>query len=56
VLGGPGPSALVPVTPPRADTGFETAITLSKSYATVAIQALNAAGKVLATSQPVAPT
>lgn len=56
VLGGPSSSALAPVTAPRVETGFETAIALSKSYPSVAVQALNAAGKVLATSQPVAPT
>lgn len=56
VLAGPSPSALIPVTGPKAKTGFETPITVSKSYPTVAVQALSAAGKVLATSSPVSPS
>lgn len=52
VLAGSSAGTLTPVTSPTTKTGFETTITLPKAYSTVAVQALSAAGKVLATSSP----
>lgn len=46
---------LLPVTGPRPEAGFETTISLSRSYPSVAVQALSATGQVLGTSRPVAP-
>ena len=53
VLAGAGASSLQPVGAPAARTGFETAITRSTPAALIAVRALDAAGKVLATSRPV---
>jgi hypothetical protein len=54
VLAGPSSSRLVPVTGAISKTGFETAMFVNHSYATVAVQALNAWGSVLATSKAAA--
>jgi hypothetical protein len=54
VLGGASESALKPVVT-RAKRGFETAMRLDAGYALVAVQALDAGGKVLGTSRAVAP-
>ena len=51
-----GTRDLVPVTGPERKTGFETAISLRRSYPSLAVQALNAQGAVLSTSRPVSPT
>ncbi len=56
VLGGVGPADLVPITGTERKTGFETTITLSQPLGSVAVQALGASGKVLATSEPVTPS
>jgi Arylsulfotransferase (ASST) len=54
VLGGDSESALQPAATARK-RGFETAMTLDRSFAFVAVQALDADGKVLSTSRAVAP-
>jgi hypothetical protein len=56
VLAGQSASNLIPVTGPRAKTGFETEISLSRPYKWVVAQALSASGTVLATSTPLAPS
>lgn len=52
VLAGADSGSLRPVGGPAPRTGFETAITRSTAAAVVAVRALNAAGRVLATSRP----
>lgn len=52
VLGGPDSQHLAPVGGPFAKTGFETAMSISGQYATLAVQALGSNGAVLATSAP----
>jgi hypothetical protein len=54
VLGGPDASHLSVVSGATPKSGFETGISVAGHYATVEVQALNAAGAVLSTSQPVA--
>jgi hypothetical protein len=52
ILGGADSSHLSPIGAPVAKRGFETAMSVSGQYSSVAVQALNSAGAVLATSQP----
>lgn len=54
VLGGSDASHLAPIGQPFAKNGFETMMTVSGQYATVAVQALGLNGAVLATSSPIA--
>jgi EmrB/QacA subfamily drug resistance transporter len=54
VLAGPSPDHLSAVTT-TAKTGFETAIPVSGSYEVFKVQALDASGKVLGTSQVLRP-
>jgi hypothetical protein len=51
VLAGAQPASLSPSATVKAN-GFETSATLTKRYAYVAVQALDSAGRVLATSAP----
>lgn len=53
VLGGPDASHLTPVGSPVGKGGFETTISLSGQYASLAAEALSAQGAVLGTSNPV---
>ena len=53
ILGGPDASHLSPVGARFTKTGFETAMTLSGQYPTLAVQALNSSGAVLSTSGPI---
>jgi hypothetical protein len=55
VLAGATAATLSVVGAPVKTSGFETTITLSKSYGVVEVQALNSAGQVLGTSTEVAP-
>ncbi|MFL5824873.1 MAG: arylsulfotransferase family protein [Solirubrobacteraceae bacterium] len=52
VLAGPNGSALKPVGNAVPKRSFETSILLQRRYATVEVQALDAHGRVLATSRP----
>jgi Arylsulfotransferase (ASST) len=52
VLGGPDSAHLAPVGGPFSKTGFETQMSISGQYATLAVQALGSSGAVLATSSP----
>ena len=52
VLAGPNASHLSASGPPSPKQGFETEVILGRRYADVAVQALGASGKVLATSRP----
>jgi hypothetical protein len=59
VVAGASPSALVPVGPAVANGGFETNITAATTAPYVAVRALGAEGRTLATSAPqrvLAPT
>jgi hypothetical protein len=53
VLGGPDADHLAPVDGRLAKRGFETAMTLSGHYASLAVQALNSRGDVIGTSRPI---
>jgi hypothetical protein len=53
VLAGPSATGLAPISGPVHRQGFETRILLSKRYPEVAVDALNASGQVLGTSEPV---
>ncbi len=53
VLAGPSAAALAVVASAKR-SGFETAIPLSRAYATFELRALNAAGRVIGTSKPFA--
>jgi hypothetical protein len=53
LLGGPDANHLAPVGAPVAKTGFETPISVSGHYATLAVQALNSQGSALMTSRPI---
>lgn len=53
ILGGPDASHLAPIGSPVSKTGFETAMSVSGHYASLAVQALNAQGGVLMTSEPI---
>src|SRR5205085_4257080 len=52
VLGGADGSHLSPIGARVAKRGFETAMWVSGHYPSLAVQALNSAGAVLAASQP----
>jgi hypothetical protein len=54
VLAGPSAAALAAVATTARSRGFETVLSAPKSAAFVAVQALDARGSVLATSQTVA--
>lgn len=54
ILAGPDASSLKPVGQPYPKTFFETGMSVSGSYATVAVEALNSSGRVLSTSPAVA--
>ena len=54
LLGGPNPSALVPIGSANYG-GFETAVTAKSAPAIVALRAYDAAGKVLTTTTPLKP-
>jgi Arylsulfotransferase (ASST) len=56
VLAGVASTDLVAVTGAVPKTGFESTISLKRSYSSVAVQALSASGAVLATSRPIAPS
>lgn len=53
VMAGPTPAILTAVGRPVSREGFETRISLGRRYPDVAVQALGAGGRVLATSEPV---
>jgi hypothetical protein len=54
ILAGPGSSHLSPLGGRVTKSGFETSVSVSGHYATFAVQAIDASGGVLATSNPVA--
>jgi hypothetical protein len=54
LLAGAAPDALAPAGEPVRRTGFETALALTSPAAFVAVEALDASGRVLARSRPVA--